>query len=182
MPGADLSTTFIPSPDQVDPLGYSNPFTRFFGENLIRPALGDAYLISTTNEQMLSDGLDNLGTFVVAMGDTISFGGTKWIRQNLYSIDTVNYNSGAYTAGEVAGAAVMTVISIAGSGGTCILGGLGPRFAQVASLYNKVGNVVGGVQGAVNVYNGSTNPLDYLLRRLVARYGHPETRQLPAVS
>jgi hypothetical protein len=151
MPGADLSSTFIPSPDQVDPNGYSNPLTRFLGENIIRPVLGDAYLISTTNEQMLSDGLDNLGTFVVAMGDTISFGGTKWIRQNLYSIDTVNYNSGAYTAGEVAGAAVMTVISIAGSGGTCILGGVGPGFSSIARVYASAGTWIGAGQAASNV-------------------------------
>ncbi len=151
--GRSLNQLHPLAPDQVDPLGYSNPFTRFFGENLIRPALGDAYLISTTNEQMLSDGLDNLGTFVVAMGDTISFGGTKWIRQNLYSIDTVNYNSGAYTAGEVAGAAVMTVISIAGSGGTCILGGLGPGFSTIARVYASAGTWIGAGQAAANVVN-----------------------------
>ncbi|MBK7727759.1 MAG: hypothetical protein IPJ33_04440 [Gammaproteobacteria bacterium] len=47
----------------------------------------------------------DLGTDVVAgFGDTLSLGGTRWIR-NHWDIGSVDYSSGGYTAGQIAGVA-----------------------------------------------------------------------------
>lgn len=65
--------------------------------------------------------LEDLSNFSAGFGDTITFGGTRWIRQQLDYDDVVNPCSGYYTGG-----------SIAGIGASLVLGEL--AFARWAQL------------------------------------------------
>jgi RHS repeat-associated protein len=53
--------------------------------------------------------------FIAGAGDTLSFGATNWIRDQMGTNDFVNHNSGFYTAGEAGGVALS--IGIAGAVG-----------------------------------------------------------------
>ena len=121
------------------------------------------------------DGMDHVSDFVAGFGDTITLGGTKWIRDQWNQAygwsDSVNYSSGVYTAGEwsgyawelatgVAGATKLVVKNVllygakAGSAAGSIVGGIsfvtelamGRSFEKAAKS-----GIISGVTTAVNV-------------------------------
>ena len=85
-------------------------------------ALKEVQVSSSKNETSL---LDNAANFVTGVGDIVSFGATKWIR-NRFDIGSVDYHSNYYKGGEVAGVAVGVVAT---GGSTAVRAGV----AKVAS-------------------------------------------------
>ena len=106
-------------------------------------------------QRMYNDGLDQANNFVSGMGDAITFGGTKYVRQN-FTIDLVNYNSGLYLGGQIAGTVISTVISF-GGGVLRVLSGVPARSFQIARAYSNVSNAVGFAQAGNNLYNAAVN-------------------------
>jgi RHS repeat-associated protein len=50
-----------------------------------------------------ADYFKSFSNFCAGIGDVVSMGGTKWLRRGLGYDDVVDYNSGWYTAGQIAG-------------------------------------------------------------------------------
>jgi len=83
--------------------------------------------------------LGNLSDFFAGMGDTISFGATRWYRQK-HGFDCVNTDSGWYTGGEVAG--FIHGLASGGAVGRAAMNGVvkgGLRVSQLGRLSARVG-------------------------------------------
>lgn len=77
---------------------------------------------------ILNDNIDDALTLVTGAADVLSFGLSKWLRDDVYTDyyeGTVNYESGAYTNGEILGVG----IAIVTTGGTAGAANAGTRLA-----------------------------------------------------
>ena len=93
--------TFIPYPD--DPQSFNRySYCRNNPLNRIDP---------TGNFDIREDFLYQIADFTAAFGDTITFGGTRWFREEVTNCRTVDYESGSYLAGSIAGEVYATVAS-----------------------------------------------------------------------
>lgn len=89
-----------------DPLGEKGGYNLYAFVCNNSPSIIDPYGL---------DWLANVSDFSAAVGDSLTFGATRWIRKQLGSDHVVNYSSGSYIAGEAVEFAVETVVTLGGS-------------------------------------------------------------------
>ena len=99
--------------------------------------------------------------FIRGMGDTISLGGTKYLREKIWSRDGKVIIPESYTGGMVAGMVVSTAIGF-GAAGAAQAGTRAAYAIRAAKAYTLAGDVVGVVHSSVNLARGKFTPLDAL--------------------
>ena len=91
---------------------YGGDFGQGFTQGAATAAAG--FLFNHCAHGGCSGLLEQISNASAGFGDAISMGGTKWVRQQMGYDNVVNYDSGAYTAGEVAGYALDVATGTAG--------------------------------------------------------------------
>jgi len=98
--------------------------------------------------------------------DTLTFGGTKWLRDQVGLTHWVDTSSWAYMGGMVAGLGVQIAIAFF-TGGTCSVGAL----VTAAKIYNAISVGVGLFHTYQNYQNGTLSWVDVLNVLPVAAWG-----------
>ncbi len=122
-------TRFGYAGEYADPTGYLYLRARYYDPESAQFLTRDPLEATTGNPYGYTDGnplqfadplgldwLQDAGDWSAAFGDTLTFGGTKWVREKLGVDDVVNYCSTFYTWGGVGG----TVASLVPIGGGAI--------------------------------------------------------------
>jgi hypothetical protein len=117
----------------------------------------DALLSQTANDfwWVINDGVDHLANFSTGFSDTLTVGGTRWFRGR-YGMDYIDYDSLAYTGGQVTGAVVGFGLGFTGSAAA------GGVLYSVARGYNAIETTVAVTQATRNLINGERNLGDAL--------------------
>jgi RHS repeat-associated protein len=88
--------------------------------------------------------MQGLSDFFAGFGDTITFGGTRWVRRKLDVDSVVNPCSGWYTTGGVAGLVVATVAT-SGVGAAAEDGAVAARgMGKLGGIFSRTTNAAGG--------------------------------------
>lgn len=103
-----------------DPIGFEGGDVNLMAYASNNPLLNIDPTGFCSESQQSRNWLENVSDFSAGFGDTITFGGTKWIREQIGVNDVVNSNSGYYTAGEVSGYAWWTATGTASAARTAV--------------------------------------------------------------
>ena len=123
-------TRFGYAGEYTDPTGYLYLRARYYDPESAQFLTRDPLEATTGNPYGYTDGnplqftdplgldwLQNVSDFAAAFGDRVSFGGTRWVREQLGVDGVVNYCSTAYNSGGYGGAAVEVALALTGIGG-----------------------------------------------------------------
>ncbi|MBL6448621.1 AHH domain-containing protein [Fulvivirga sp. 29W222] len=99
--------------------------------------------------------------FLRGMGDTISFGLTKPLREAIHGKDGEIINAEAYLGGSVAGIAVSVTLGF-GVGSTATAAKASAWAVTAGRAYIIGGDIIGVAQSSFNIYRGKHTALDYL--------------------
>ena len=130
-PVADVSR-FGYAGEYTDPTGYLYLRARYYDPTTAQFLTVDALLDLTGNpygytggnplqfaDPLGLDWLQDLGDWSAGFGDTITFGGTRWVREQMGTNDVVDTCSGFYTAGGYTGTAAQLALA-ASTGGASL--------------------------------------------------------------
>jgi hypothetical protein len=118
-------------------------------------AVADGLFVRTGFWWVINDGVDHLANFSTGFSDTLTVGGTRWFRGR-YGMDYIDYDSLAYTGGQVTGAVVGFGLGFTGSAAA------GGVLYSVARGYNAIETTVAVTQATRNLINGERNLGDAL--------------------
>jgi hypothetical protein len=104
---------------------------------------------------VINDGVDHLANFSTGFSDTLTVGGTRWVRGK-FGVDYIDYDSLAYTGGQVTGAVVGFGLGFTGSAAA------GGVLYSVARGYNAIETTVAVTQATRNLISGERNLGDAL--------------------
>lgn len=122
-------TRFGYAGEYTDPTGYVYLRARYYDPATAQFVTVDPLVDSTGNPYGYTGGnplqfgdplgllsIDDVGNMAAGFGDTVTFGGTRWVREQLGVNDVVDTCSGFYQAGGYAGQAAQVVLAFASGG------------------------------------------------------------------